>query len=61
MLFQLDGSGGRSRSFAGTWLSSGAVSPMTIFISGTLYSGSGPNRLELSHIRPSVISMTLVR
>ena len=33
----------------------------TIFIIGTLYSGSSPNLVEFVHIRPSGIFMMLVR
>ncbi len=49
------------QSTVGIWLSSGAVSPITNFSTGTLYLGSGENRDELLHIRPSGIFITLVR
>ena len=42
-------------------LSSAASSPMTIFIIGILYFGSGRNRELFVHIRPSGIRMTFVR
>ena len=45
----------------GIWLSSGASSPMTNLSTGTMYFGSGENRDELVHIRPSGIFITFVR
>ena len=62
-VFQFDGSGGRSRSFVvglGVTELSGASSPITIFMTGILYLGSGRNRDEFVHTRPSGIRMTLV-
>ncbi len=59
--FQLLGNGGISRMNVGIWLLSSASSPMTNLIIGTLYAGSGRERDEFVHIRPSGIFITLVR